>query len=84
LPHAPIEGYVVGSGRPLSALKLPFMADVDQILSVLQSNLTTVKVGGFVDQPDVKGATLGDASSGLKRFLTGQVNETRGAPAPAR
>src|SRR5262249_39996991 len=37
LPHSKIEGYVVGSARPLSALKIPFLADVDKIMAVLQT-----------------------------------------------
>src|SRR5439155_3101252 len=32
VPNSPIEGYVVGSARPLAGLKLPLIADVDQIM----------------------------------------------------
>jgi hypothetical protein len=73
MPHSKIEGYVVGSARPLSALKIPFLADVDQIMAVLQSNLTTVKVSGTVEQPQVKTATFSDVGDALKRFMGAQV-----------
>jgi len=76
-PHSPMSGFVVGSARPLTALKLPLLADVDQILSVLQSNLTTVRINGTIANPDVRTATFSDVGSGLKQFLTGQVNESR-------
>ena len=77
VPNSPIEGYVVGSARPLSALKLPFVADVDQILAVLQSSLSAVKIEGTVGEPKVTQSTFADVGAGLKQFLTGQVNETR-------
>jgi hypothetical protein len=73
MPHSKIEGYVVGSARPLSALKIPFLADVDQIMAVLQSNLTTVKVSGTVEQPQTKTATFSDVGDALKRFMGAQV-----------
>jgi hypothetical protein len=77
LPNSPIDGYVVGSARPLSALKLPFLADVDQIFAVLQSSLSAVKIEGTVGEPKVTQSTFADVGAGLKQFLTGQVNETR-------
>ena len=77
IPNSPINGYVVGSARPLSALKLPLIADVDQILSVLQSNLTTVRIDGTVAHPKVKQSTFSDVGSGLKQFLSGEVTKTR-------
>lgn len=77
-PNSPIDGYVVGSARPLSALKLPLLADADQILSVLQSGLTTVKVSGMLGDTEVTLGTFADVGGGLKQFLTGQVQETRG------
>lgn len=77
LPDSPVSGYVVGSARPLSALKLPFLADVDQIMSVLQSNLTTVKVEGTVEDYSATPATFSDVGEGLKRFLRGQVTSSQ-------
>jgi hypothetical protein len=72
-PHSKIEGFVVGSARPLSALKLPFLADVDKIMAVLQSNLTTVKVSGTVEEPKTQSATFSDVGDALKRFMGAQV-----------
>ncbi|MEO6437211.1 MAG: hypothetical protein ABIP55_15830, partial [Tepidisphaeraceae bacterium] len=77
MPHSPLSGYVVGSARPLSALKLPFLADVDQIMSVLQSNLTTVKMEGTVGKYKAIPATFSDVGDGLKRFMRGQVTQSK-------
>ncbi len=41
-PDSPISGSAVGSARPLSSLKLPFIADVDQIFNLISSDLTSV------------------------------------------
>ena len=78
IPHSPIGGYIVGSARPLSALKLPFLADVDQIMSVLQSNLTTVKIEGTLEKYKAEPATFSDVGDALKRFMRGQVNAETG------
>lgn len=74
MPHAPIFGYIVGSARPLKDLKLPILADVDQILNVVQSGLTTVKIEGTVADPKVKTVPFSEASDALKRFIVGEVN----------
>ena len=78
LPHSKIFGYIVGSARPLKDLKLPILADVDQILNVVQTGLTTVKVDGTVAEPKAHVVAFSEASDALKRFIVGEVNtETR-------
>ena len=77
MPDSPFEGYIVGTARPLSALDLPLIVDVDKILSVLQTNLTTVHIDGTVAEPNPAPATFQEVGGGLKRFLSGKVTEQR-------
>ncbi len=80
LPDSPLSGVAVGSARPLSNIKLPFMADVDQVLGVLQSNVTTVRVEGTVRKPKVQSATFDDIGEAMRKLLLGDVKaETRGS-----
>ena len=73
LPDSPLDGYIVGSARPLADIKLPFFADVDQILTVLQSGLTTVKIEGTVRNPKAKIVPFSEVSDALRRLLIGDV-----------
>ena len=50
--------------------------DVDQIMAVLQSNLTTVKISGTVEQPHTESATFSDIGEGFKVFMKGEVDES--------
>jgi hypothetical protein len=74
LPDSPISGTLVGTARPLRDLKLPFMADVDEIFSVLQSNATTVAVSGTLREPNVRPTTLDQISDTLRAMLLGDVH----------
>ena len=76
---SPIEGTAAGSARPLKDLKLPFMADVDKILSALQGGLATVNIGGTVREPEPKVIPFAQTGDAFRRFLVGEVkNEVRG------
>lgn len=78
-PDSPIDGFLVGSARPLKDMRLPLLADVDQILNVVQSDLATVRISGTVADPEVAPVPFGEAGEALKRFIVGEVrNETRG------
>jgi len=74
MPDSPLSGTAVGSARPLRDIHLPLLADVDQVLNVLQSNLTTVELGGTVRDPDVRPIPFSEVNSDMKRFLLGDVN----------
>jgi hypothetical protein len=68
-----VAGYVIGSIRPLKDLKLPFAADFDQILSVVQRGVTTVHVTGPVNKPKVEPALFGDMGNALRTLILGDV-----------
>src|SRR5205807_568692 len=75
------DAYVIGSARPLKDLKVPFAADVDKILSVVQQGVTTVHVIGTVENPKVKSAAFGDIGQALRSVILSDVKqETRTTP----
>ncbi len=77
---AALDGYAVGSARPLRSIKLPLIADAEKILSVLEQNVTTVKITGTLAKPKPKLVPFSDVGSGLRRFLLGDVStETKGS-----
>jgi hypothetical protein len=78
MPHCPVQGYLVGTARPLAGIKLPLIADADQILSVLQSNLTTVKIEGTIAKPEPKIAAFSDTGEELHRLLVGDARKESG------
>jgi hypothetical protein len=80
LPDSPIAGTLVGTARPLAALRLPFMADVDEILAVLQANATTVQVSGTLREPGVRATTLDEVSDTVRALLLGDVQRESGGP----
>jgi hypothetical protein len=76
---SPLEGTAAGSARPLKDLKLPFMGDVDKIISALQGGLVTVNIGGTLREPDVRVIPFASAGDAFRRFMIGEVkNEVRG------
>jgi hypothetical protein len=79
VPNSPLEATAVGSVRPFSSLELPLLADVDDVLSVLQSSVTPAVVSGTVGKYDVKLVPFGDIGAGMRSLLLGDVREeTRG------
>ncbi|HEV2292713.1 MAG TPA: hypothetical protein VGR35_02595 [Tepidisphaeraceae bacterium] len=79
LPYSPLEGTAVGSVRPFSSLKLPLLADVDDVLAVLQSDVTPAVVGGTVKEPTVKLVPFGEIGASMRSLLLGDVrDETQG------
>ncbi len=78
--NATLDGYAVGSARPLRSVKLPFIADAEKVLSVLQQNVSVVKIGGTLGKPHPKLAPFSDIGSGLRRLLLGDLGaETKGS-----
>jgi hypothetical protein len=79
LPNSPLFGTAVGSVRPFSSLKLPLLADVDDVLAVIQRDVTSVVVEGTVQDPKVRPVPFGEIGAGMRSLLLGDVQEeTRG------
>jgi hypothetical protein len=76
---SPITGTAAGSARPLKDLKLPFMADVDQILGALQGAVATASIEGTLGDPAPRIIPFAEAGEAFRRFMVGEVkNEVRG------
>lgn len=76
---SPIEGTAAGSIKPLRDLKLPFIADVDKIISALSGSVATVRLEGTVGDPDPKVIPFAESGDTFRRFMIGEVkNEVRG------
>ncbi|MGB7159931.1 MAG: hypothetical protein WBD40_17830, partial [Tepidisphaeraceae bacterium] len=79
LPDSPIEGTAAGSVRPFSALRLPLLADVDDVLNVLQQDVLPVRISGTVRHPRVELVPFSEISGAMRSLLLGDVQEeTRG------
>jgi hypothetical protein len=77
--RSPIYGSAVGSLRPFKNLKLPFMADVDEVLNVLQSNVTSAILEGTVTNHNVRLVPFSELNTAMKSFLFRDISaETRG------
>jgi hypothetical protein len=81
LKHAsPISGYAIGTVRPLRDIKLPYMAQVDDVLAALQSDVTTFRIGGTIRDPKVETGAFNEIGGTLRRMILGDVEaETRGS-----
>jgi len=70
---SPIEGYAVGSARPLREMKLPFFAEADDILNALQKSVTTFRVGGTLAHPLLFSAGFSEITHDLRGFILGDL-----------
>ena len=78
LGNAELSGFVIGSARPLKDLKIPFAADLDQILTAFQRDAIPVSIGGTIQKPKARLALFSDITQGLRTLILGDVNaETR-------
>jgi hypothetical protein len=79
MPDSPITGQIVGTAQPLKNTKLPFLADVNDIMKSLQGSAAPVGVRGTVFEPEGYSIVFQEIGDVMKRFLTGDVeSETRG------
>jgi hypothetical protein len=76
---SPIHGTAGGSARPLKDLKLPFMADVDQMLKALQGAIAVARIEGTIREPRNYLIPFSESGDTFRRFMLGEVkNEVRG------
>jgi hypothetical protein len=72
---SPIEGYAVGSTHILKGLKLPGVGALDRWLDILQTGAASVKIGGVVDQVQVRVVPLPEVLGPFRRLLWAQLRE---------
>lgn len=75
--QAGLDYVIVGTARPLKNLDLPFMADLDSMLSVLQGALTTMRVTGTVDQPKVTPMAFDELGGDILGMILGEAKSPR-------
>jgi hypothetical protein len=76
-PQCPISGELVGTYQPLKNINLPFFADADKIFSVLQSNLTSIVIGGTISQPSYLPESAAVIGTAMRTFLLGDVPQPK-------
>jgi hypothetical protein len=72
-PNCPLSGELVGTFSPLRNINLPFFADADKIFSVLQTNLTSIVIGGTFAKPSYLPESAAAIGSAMRTFLLGDV-----------
>lgn len=77
LPDCTLSGMLVGTTRPLKDIRLPFFANLDQMLTALQSNATTVQVSGTLREPKTRLTTFDQMGDNLRTLLIGDVRGER-------
>jgi hypothetical protein len=75
MPDSSLDGWAVGSARPLKDVKLPFFADADQIFAALQTNATTFRVDGTVRKPKAAPAALREVGEAMRALIIGDVQQ---------
>jgi hypothetical protein len=70
---SPIEGYAVASTRVLKGVKLPGMRDLDRLLDIFQTGAASVKIGGSLNDVQVKAVPLPEVVGPFRRLLWAQL-----------
>jgi hypothetical protein len=76
-PDCPLSGELVGTVRLLKNIDLPFFADADKIFSVLQSNLTSIVIGGTLAKPSYVPESASAIGTAMRTFLLGDVPQPK-------
>ena len=78
LPNSKIHGNAVGSSRPLASIQLPFVAEADRLLALLQNDLISVDITGSVEHPKTQQIFLKDLGRAMRTLLLGEVRSVKG------
>jgi hypothetical protein len=80
IPNSRLDVPLAGTARPFKNVKLPLMADLDQLLQVIQLNATSVVARGTLRKPDVQIVPFGGLGREMRELLVGDIQaETRGS-----
>jgi hypothetical protein len=78
LPDNPISGTAIGTAQPLKSRKFPLLADINSIMKVIQSDITTIEFHGTVRKPQWQPILFGGIGDELRRFIVGDVSSELG------
>jgi hypothetical protein len=80
IPESRLDASLVGTARPFKNVKLPLMADLDQLLQVIQLNATSERVRGTLRHPEIQLIFFRDLGKEMQELLIGDIQaETRGS-----
>ena len=79
MPDSPVEGTAVGTARPFRDIRVPFLStyDLDTLLTVLQTDLTTSRMTGTVRAPIIESLAFSDVSEGMRMFILGDFEKEK-------
>jgi hypothetical protein len=70
-----IEGYAMGSTRPLKGMKLPGLSEVDRLMTSLQGQVVTVKINGRLGEPKTTIVPFAQLQNTLRKLLLSQLGK---------
>ncbi|MCC7351739.1 MAG: hypothetical protein IT446_14355 [Phycisphaerales bacterium] len=75
--QAGLDYVIVGTTRLLKNIDLPFMADMDAMLGALQGALTTMRVTGTIEQPNVAPMAFSELGGDILGMILGETKSPR-------
>jgi hypothetical protein len=72
---SPIDGYAVASTRILAGIRLPAIGALDRILGAFQTDAASVRIGGTLDDTEVRVVPLPEILGPFRRLLWAQLRE---------
>lgn len=65
---SPIQGAAVASARPIKGTGISVLTDLDRMMRAVQTNLTSVRIGGTLENPEVQLSTVAEVQGALRRI----------------
>jgi hypothetical protein len=72
---SPVNGYVVALTRPLRAVSLPGINELDRLMTSLQTGAASIKVHGTLSKPETTTVSFLQISGELRRLLWSQLHK---------
>lgn len=72
---SPVSGFAVASTRVLKGVRLPGVDALDRLLATFESGAASARIGGTLEQVEVKVVPLPEVLSSLRRLLWSQLQE---------
>jgi hypothetical protein len=79
-PDSPVYGTAVGSLRPLAALKLPLVSDIQSALDTIAGNFRELRIGGTWRKVTTTPIAFVEIGNEMRKLLIGSINNTNATP----
>ena len=74
--RSPVSGQAVGTAKPLSQIKIPFiLPQIDDAMAALQENFTSYRIEGTAGEPKLAATTFGQIGRELRNLVVGDVRQ---------